>query len=247
MTRAWAPVILVAVATIATACDRTDTTAAPVTTTSPAGSSTAPSSAAAKARDHALVRVVDAVSSGGNFDLFAGDLILFDGVTFKSVSPYRALDGQRYAFTLRPAGLPNAQPLSSNTENLNDGGYYTAFAVPGDGHGPRLRIVEDELNEPAAGKSRLRVVHAGIGAGTLFVRAGGAADPLFETVDPQAVTRYNDVSTMDGAIQISIKGQPEPAVTVSNVHLGAGRYYTLVIVGSAPKLEAFLIEDALSP
>jgi hypothetical protein len=32
-----------------------------------------------------------------------------------------------------------------------------------------------------------------------------------------------------------------------NAHLEAGRYYTLVIVGSAPKLEAFLIEDALSP
>jgi hypothetical protein len=245
--RAWAPVILVTIATIATGCDRADTSAAPVTTTSPAGSSTAPSSAAAKARDHALVRVIDAVPSGSNFDLFAGDLILFDGLGFKSVSAYRALDGQRYAFALRPAGMPNAQPLSSNTENLKDGGYYTAFAIPEDGHGPRLRIVEDDLNVPAAGKARLRVVHAGIGAGAVDLRATGGADPLFDTVDYQAVTGYKDVSTMNGAIQISIKGQSGPAATLSNAHLEAGRYYTLVIVGSAPKLEAFLIEDALSP
>ena len=123
MTRAWTSLLLAAVATFAAACGRTDTSAAPVTTTSPAGTSTAPSSAVAKASDHALVRVVAAVPSGVNFDLFAGDLILFDGIAFKSVSNYRALDGQRYAFSLRPAGMPKAQPLSTNTENLQDGSY----------------------------------------------------------------------------------------------------------------------------
>jgi len=245
--RAWAPVLLMAITAITIGCDRTDTSAAPVTTTSPAGTSTAPSSAAAKARDHALVRVVDAVSSATNFDLFAGDLVLFDGFGYKSVSAYRALDGKRYAFSLRPAGMPNASPLSSNTESLNDGGYYTAFAIPEDGHGPRLRIVEDDLSAPAAGKARLRVVHGGVGAGTVDLRPSGAADALFDAVDYQAVTAYKDVSTMSGAIQISIKGQSAPAAMVPNVHLEAGRYYTLVIVGSAPKLEAFLIEDALSP
>jgi hypothetical protein len=35
-----------------------------------------------------------------------------------------------------------------------------------------------------------------------------------------------------------------------NTHLDAGRFYTLLIVGTAagtPKIEAFLIEDALAP
>jgi hypothetical protein len=239
--------VLAAIASIAAGCERADTSAAPVTTTSPAGSSTAPSSSAAKARDHALIRVVDAVPSGTNFDLFAGDLIVFDGVGFKSVSSYRALDGKRYAFSLRPTGMPNSTPLSSNTENLNDGAYYTAFAIPEDGRGPRLRIVEDDLHPPAAGKARLRVVHGGSGAGAMTLRATGAADSLYDAVDYQAVTGYKDVSTMNGAIEILVKGQPVAAVTVPNARLEAGRHYTLVIVGSAPKLEAFLIEDALTP
>src|SRR5689334_25330411 len=100
---------LVVIAMIATGCDRTETRAesstAPVTSTTPAGSSTAPSPAAAKHRDEALMRVVHA-SPTGNLDLFAGDLLLFDGLAFKSVTPYRAIDGQRYAFALRPAGMP---------------------------------------------------------------------------------------------------------------------------------------------
>ena len=54
---------------------------------------------------------------------------------------------------------------SSNTEDLKDGDYYTAFAMPGDGHGPNLRIVSDHLDSPASGKARLRVVHAGTDAG----------------------------------------------------------------------------------
>jgi len=41
-----------------------------------------------------------------------------------------------------------------------------------------------------------------------------------------------------------------PVLASVAAHLEAGRFYTIVIVGSArsaPKLEAFLIEDALSP
>src|SRR5262245_2055983 len=109
---------LAAIATIAAACDRTESSNAPGTTTSPAGTSTAPAPAAARHRDEALVRVVNAAPSSTNFDLFAGDLLLFDGLAFKSVTPYRAIDGQRYAFALRPAGMTRAQPLSSNTEGL---------------------------------------------------------------------------------------------------------------------------------
>ena len=40
---------------------------------------------------------VHAVPSGSTFDLFAGDLLLFDGLGFKTVTPYRAVDGKRYA------------------------------------------------------------------------------------------------------------------------------------------------------
>ena len=150
-----------AVALIAAACDQTETRTRSVTTSSPAGSSTVPSSAAAEQRDNALVRVLHAVPSGTRLDLFAGDLLLFDGLGFKAVTPYRAVDGKRYAFALRPAGMTQAKPLSSNTENLKDGDFYTAIAMPGDGDGPLLRIVNDHLDSPSAGKARLRIVHAG--------------------------------------------------------------------------------------
>ena len=233
----------------AAGCDRADTRTSNVTTSSPAGTSTAPSSASARNRDNALIRVVHAVPAGTTFDLFAGDLLLFDGLAFKAVTPYRAVDGQRYAFALRPAGMTQAKPLSSNTEDLKDGGFYTAIAMPGDGRVPNLRVVSDPHDAPPSGKARLRVVHAGTDAGQIDVRAAGGSSALFDKVDYQTVSDYKDITPMNGVVEIAGAGQPVPLATTL-AHLEAGRFYTLVIVGSgtAPsKVEAFLIEDALSP
>jgi hypothetical protein len=241
--RVIASLSLAAIATIAAGCDRTESSNTPVTTTSPAGSSTAPAPAAAKHRDEALVRVVNAAPSSTNFDLFAGDLLLFDGLAFKSVTPYRAVDGQRYAFALRPAGMTQAKPLSSNTEGLQDGHFYTAIAMPGDGRFPNLRVVDDPLQPPSAGKARLRIIHAGIDAGTVQIRSAGAKENLFDSVEYQGVTEYRDVSPISGAIEIV----RETVLTSFNTHLDPGRFYTIVILGSGRALEAFLIEDALSP
>lgn len=243
--------VLLLFSVFAAACDRTESSTANVTSTTPAGSTTAPSSAVAAHRDEALVRVVHA-ASGAQLDLFAGDLELFDGLGFKSVTPYRALDGQRYAFALRPAGMPQAKPLSSNTEALHDGNFYTAVAMPGDGRTAELRIVHDRLDPPASGKAQLRVIHAGVGAGEVDVRDGGGNQMLIDGVDYQSVTDYHEVTPVNGAIEIVSSSQSaSPSVLASfNTHLEAGRFYTIVIVGSAtaaPKLEAFLIEDALSP
>lgn len=240
---------LTAIAMIAVGCDRTETSTAPVTSITPSGTSTAPSPAAAKHRDEALVRVVHAAPGGFQLDLFAGDLVLFDGLGFKSVTPYRALDGKRYAFALRPAGMTQAKAISTNTEGLHDGNFYTAFAMPGgDGHSPTLRIVNDHLDTPATGKAQLRVVHAGVDAGEIDVREAGG-QMLFDGVDYQSVTDYHEVTPVNGVIQIIGNGD-ESVLSSFNTHLDAGRFYTILIVGNAggtPKIEAFLIEDALAP
>ena len=233
-------------------CEQAETRSAAVTTSSPAGSSTAPSADAAASRDEALVRVVHAIPNAAAMDVFAGDLVIFDAVNFKSVTRYRALDGKRYSFALRPAGMTNAKPLSSNTEGVEDGRYYTVFALPGDGRTAHLRVVTDTLDQPAEGKARLRIVHAGNDVGNVDVYASGAASALFASVAFQTVTDYQDVAPVNGRIDVRRVGEANPVVLLPNAHLEAGRFYTMVVVGSAqtkggPPLEAFIIEDTLAP
>lgn len=232
------------------ACQRAESRSAAVTTTSPAGSSTAPSANSAASRDEALVRVVHAVPDGPAMDLYAGDLLLFEAVTFKTVSSYRAVDGKRYAFALRPAGMTNAAALASNTEGLEDGSYYSVFALPGDDRSPHLRVVGDKLDRPASGKARLRIVHGGAGVGAIDVHASGASGALLHNVAFQSVSDYSDIAPVNGQLEVRASGSAAPAVTVPNAHLEARRFYTMVIVGSrggTPALEAFIIEDMLSP
>ena len=241
--------IAFAVVLISLGCDRTETRSAAVTTNSPAGSSTAPSSTSAASRDEALVRVVHASPYPPALDVFAGDLVLFDAVNFKSVSSYRALDGKRYPFALRPAGMTNAKPLASNTEGLQHGSYYTVFALPGENRTVQMRVVTDKLDRPADGKLRLRVVHAGDGVGAVDVRATGTEGTLFEGVAFQTVSDYREIGPVNGPVEIRAPGGA-PVVTLPNAHLEAGRFYTLVLAGSSratPPLEAFIIEDTLVP
>ena len=75
-------------------------------------------------------------------------------------------------------------------------------------------------------------------------------DALFDGVDFQSVTNYAEIDPVNGEIEIRAQSLPAPIAKVPDAHIEAGRFYTLVIVGrvrATPKLEAFLIEDALKP
>jgi hypothetical protein len=245
--QAMPAVLLLICVTLTLGCERAETRTAPVTTSTPAGSSTAPSAAAASTRDEALVRVVHAIPFGSTMDVYAGDLIAFDAVGFKSVTSYRALDGKRYAFALRPAGMTNAKPLATNTEGLEDGRYYSVFALPGDGRSAQLRVVGDRLDLPANGKARLRIVHAGDGLENVELRTSGGGGALLSGVKFRDVTDYQDVGAFTGAIEV--RSGDRTVLMLPNAHLEAGRFYTMVIVGSSkesPPLEAFIIEDQLA-
>lgn len=228
-------------------CQRS-TENAPITTTSPAGESTAPSSAAAERRDDALVRFVNAMPSKAVVDLYADDNRTFDGVSFRTVTPYREVDGQRYTFRLRPTGSSEGSPLASNSEGLNDGDYYTVFAVPGDRGAAMLRVVEDDFSAPAEGKARVRVVHASGDVGELALFERGRDTSLFGGVDFQSVTDYDEVDAWQGALDIKPEGGESVLTTIPDATFEAGKVYTVVVVGNSrtsPKVEAFVIEDRI--
>jgi hypothetical protein len=228
-------------------CERS-TKNEPITTTTPAGESTAPSSAAAERRDDALVRFVNAMPSKAAVDLYADDSRTFDNVAFRSVTPYHEVDGQRYTFKLRPSGSTQDTPLASNSEGLHDGDYYTVFAVPGDKGTPMLRVVEDDFSAPREGKARVRVVHASGDVGELAVFERGRDKSLFDGVDFQSVTDYDEVDAWSGALEIKPEDGDSVLATIPDATFEAGKVYTIVVVGNmrtAPKAEAFVIEDRI--
>ena len=227
-------------------CQQQSTRNAPVSTSSPAGQSTAPAAATAEGRNMALIRVVHAIPSGSTVDVFADDNKVFDSLAYKAVTPYREIHGQRYTFRLRPAGMNQADPLASNAEGLDNGSHYTVFAVPGDGEVASLHVVTDTHSLPSTGKARVRVVHASNDAGELDVYAVGQPNVLFDRVAFQAVTDYDEMDPLSGSLELRPEGESNVMLSVPEMRLEAGKTYTIVVMGrvrTAPKLELFVIVD----
>lgn len=235
---------------LAAGCGRDATRDSSIRTTSAGEQSTAAAASDAEKRGVALVRAVYAIPAGANVDVFADDARIFDGLAYRAATAYRELKAERYSLRLRPAGMNRATPLASNSERLSAGGYYTLFLLPGDGEAATLRVATDH-NVPAdAARARLRIVHASRDAGELDVYATGRQDALFDGVDFQSVTDYHAIEPVAGPLELRPDHQPAAMLTVPDVHLDAGKSYTLVVVGrvrTAPKLETLLVGDEAVP
>lgn len=218
----------------------------PVVTTTPGGTSTAPAADAAERRDNALVRLVNAIPESSAIDVYADDVRTFENVAFKTVTPYHEMDGQYYAFRLQPAGgAGRTDMVATNREGLDDGDHYTIFAMPG--QPAQLRVVEDDHSAPASGKARVRVVHGVSGLGELDVYAVGRNDDaLFDGVDFQSVTDYDEIDPLTGSLELRAEGDTRSLATVSDVRFEAGKSYTVVVFqqsGKGKTLDAIVIED----
>lgn len=250
-TRSFA--VLAFAASVSTLACQDSQPQAPVTTTTPQGQATTPAPATPDRPDTALVRFVHATPAGAEMDLYADDTRAFQGVAFKTVTPYQPLDGQRYTLRLRRAGAATGDPLASNSEGFDDGDYYTVFALPGGDNRQQaiLRVVEDDFSRPADGKARVRVVNAAQGVDDeLNVRAPGREDDLFDGIDVASVTDYDEIDPWSGALEIRAGDDDatQPLVTIADTSFEAGKVYTVIVVGrqrGTPRLEAFVIEDQM--
>lgn len=231
------------------ACQQRPAADAPVTTTSPAGQSTAPAAAEADQRNNALVRVVQAIPAEATLDIYADTNRIFNALAFRTVSPYQEVAGNSYTFTLRPAGLSQAEPLASNQESVEGGEHYTLFVLPGEGAAASLHVVADEHVAPSSQQAQVRIVQGSGDAGAIDVYAAGRNTPIFTDVEFQEVTGYQAVEPFTGSLELRPTGEPQAMLTVPDVSFQPGRSYTVVLVGRVrvdPPLETFIFEDRVA-
>ena len=120
----------------------------------------APSGDQAARHKMALVRFVNA-SPGRNLDLWFGDSKVFSDVTYKAATAYREVPGERHDFVLEPVGTQPAKDSNvKNSEGLSDGTHYTVVAMVGKDGKQKLNVINDNLAEPASGRSKVRVINA---------------------------------------------------------------------------------------
>src|SRR5205809_222729 len=108
----WCSVLTLLALLLVTACSREANQNQPVTTTTNAGTSSAPPATEVKQRGNALLRVIHAIPGGQAVDVFADDKKVFDNIAYKTTSPYEEIPAERHTLRIRPAGQNTAQPLA---------------------------------------------------------------------------------------------------------------------------------------
>ena len=247
---AVAPLVLVVLAALAVGACGANLPDVPVRTTTASGSWTAPSAAQAADRDRALVRVVAAIPGESRLDLFVGGEKLADAVVYKAITPYLEVPAGRHAFRLRPAGMDTADPLDDENQNLMAGRHYTAVIVPGvEGRAAAgIRIFDDALDAPEAGRATLRIMHAGADAGRVDVYVEGRQDPVARGLDFHSVS---DVTTVEppAIVELRPADRSETMLRLPDLRLTAGGMYTVVVIGRTriePPLETLILEDRIA-
>ena len=241
---------LAAFALVAVAACAGQPTDAPVRTTTPSGSWTAPSAAQAAERDRALVRVGSGIPGVARLDLFLEGEKIAAGIEYKMVTPYLEVPSGRQTLRLRPAGLDTADPLSEESQSFSAGRHYTVVLMPGGDGGPAadVGVFEDEMAPPGEGQIALRVIHAAGDAGNVDVHVENRPEPLATALQFQ---RASEVTSLEppAALQFRPAGRTETMLRAADLRLSSGGMYTIVLIGrarTAPELETLVIEDRVA-
>jgi hypothetical protein len=206
--------------------------------------STAPSGAAAKREDKALVRFINASTSPK--DLYFGNVVAFSNIAPRAASPYLELAADRREFKLFEAGSSAGTPMATNSEGPTAGKHYTIVAMNETNGKLVLNAISDDLVQPEPGKAKVRVIHAAPGVKKVDVYPAGSQSALIDGVDFKDATSYKEVDPVLTEIDLRVVGSKASAVRARNLTLSPGKLYTLVVMGgNGQPLTTKVIEDQL--
>jgi hypothetical protein len=197
--------------------------------------------AAPAAKQHALVRFVNATTYTEPVDIYLDEAKVLPEVNRDRVTDYSEWEADRHEIGLRVAGSPT--PAATNSESLNANEHYTVVGFSKADGTPGVAVFRDEAAQPDAGKARIRLIHVADGASELGVYPSGAKDSLLDGVN------YSNESSADvdpGARTFEIRKQGEKvvAVKIPELTLQAGKTYTIVIAADQDrKLRAIQLEN----
>jgi hypothetical protein len=151
----------------------------------------------------------------------------FPGVGYGTVSTYLSVPTGTYAVAMRAAGAPATDPpvLTTNV-TVEQGKAYTVAGV-GKHADLGLKVIDDDLSLPPAGKVKVRVIQASVRAPVLTVAiAGGAV--IADNIAFATTTDYLDVAPGHWTLKAQgAGGSPSSTLTAT---LSQGDVYSLIVL-----------------
>ena len=118
--------------------------------------------------------------------------------------------------------------LVDTTVNFVDGGFYSVFIVNNLTNVETL-AVRDSSSVPAEGKAKVRFINLSPDAPALDVAANGG--PLFTGSAFKTPSEFIEVDAKESSFIISAAETTDELVSVSDVNLRPGKFYTIIVRG----------------
>ena len=210
---------------LVTACSGNKTAQSSKVESSGDGKGTAPSAAAAKQTDVALVRFINGTTSSK--DLNFGDTTPFTDIGERDVTAYKSLPAERHEFKLF-ANNHKAKALATDSEGLTAGKHYTIVAFTDKSGKTSLDNIDDDLTPPAAGQAKVRVINLAPGMEKIDLYAGQKS-PLISGAGLDHATDYKDVNPSDAELTVRHGMSKRNSAPVKDLTLEAGKLYTILV------------------
>jgi Domain of unknown function (DUF4397) len=181
----------------------------------------------------ARVRLAHFSPDANGVDVYIDGKKRMNRVPYQAVSDYITLPAGKHTIEVRGEGQAETTPaLVSASPELAGGESFTAAAL-----GPvaniQVKVFQDDLAPPAAGKSKVRVIHAADGTPTVDIGVKDG-DVLFPAVEFGAITTYVEVAAGPYVLQVRKAGDTAVAIE-KPVTVQPGGIYTIAAVGGADK------------
>jgi len=215
------------------------------------GAAGLPSSDAAAQSGTGRVRVMHASPDTPAVDVFVDGQKAISALAFPNATGYVALPAGPHEVKVFPAPSDGTgTPALQATLTVEAGRDYTVLAVGrlGDGSLTLLPLADDNTT-PAAGKVRVRFVHASPDAPAVDIAVRGTSTLVFSNVAFKSVGAYQTVDAGTYNLDVRVAGTSTVALPIDGLTLTARTVYTVVAVGLASdgSLRAIPLVDAQAP
>ncbi|GLY94751.1 DUF4397 domain-containing protein [Actinoplanes sp. NBRC 103695] len=151
----------------------------------------------------------------------------FPGVGYGVMSPYLRLSAGRYSVAMRKAGAdPKTKPVLTTEVSVQGGQAYTVAGV-GRYADLGLRVLQDDLELPEPGESKVRIIQASVRAPVLDVNVADGPS-IADGVQFATTTDYRQVKPGKWTVKVQPSGGGRSSSLPCT--LGAGSVYSLLVL-----------------
>ena len=177
----------------------------------------------------AYVSIYHASPNAPELDVFVDDRQV-NRLEFTDYTGYLNFYTGERNFKINPFNASNA--LIDTTVNFDDGGFYSMFIVNNLSSVEAL-TVRDSASSPASGKAKIRFINLSPDANALDVISGEGADPLFAAQAFKQPSNFVELDAAESSFVIKPAGGTDELVSVSDINIQPGKFYTIIARGFA--------------